>query len=60
MIKLVSDLQQVGGFPPVLRIPPPIILTATIYNKHHNSNPNPSIEFEELPVLIEDFKNCQY
>jgi len=30
MIKFVSDLQQVGGFLQVLRIPPPIIQTATI------------------------------
>ena len=30
VIKLVSDLQQVGGFLRVLRFPPPIKLTATI------------------------------
>ena len=30
VIKFVSDLQQVGGFLPVLRFPPPIKLTATI------------------------------
>ena len=30
VIKLVSDLQQVGGFLPVLLFPPPIKLTATI------------------------------
>ena len=31
MIKFVSDLQQVGGFLRVLRFPPPIKLTTTIY-----------------------------
>jgi hypothetical protein len=44
VMKFVSDLWQVGGF---LRFPPPIKLTATIYNwnivvsgvKHHNPNP---------------------
>jgi hypothetical protein len=30
MIKLVSDLRQVGGFHRILRFPPPIKLTATI------------------------------
>jgi hypothetical protein len=30
VIKLVSDLRQVGGFLQVLRLPPPIKLTATI------------------------------
>jgi hypothetical protein len=30
MIKFVSDLRQVGGFLPVLRLPPPIELSATI------------------------------
>jgi hypothetical protein len=29
VIKLVSDLWQVSGFPRVLRLPPPIKLTAT-------------------------------
>jgi hypothetical protein len=29
-IKFVSDLQQVGGFLPALRFPPPIKLTASI------------------------------
>jgi hypothetical protein len=28
--RFVSDLRQFGGFPPVLRFPPPIKLTATI------------------------------
>jgi hypothetical protein len=31
VIKFVSDLRQVGGFLWVLRFPPPIKLTATIY-----------------------------
>ena len=31
MIKFVSDLRQVGGFFRVLRFPPQIKLTATIY-----------------------------
>jgi hypothetical protein len=43
----VSDLRQVSGFLQVLRFPPSIKLTATIYNwnivesyeKHHNPNP---------------------
>jgi hypothetical protein len=30
LITFVSDLRQVGGFPRVLRFPPPIKLTATI------------------------------
>ena len=30
VIKLVSDLRHVGGFPWVLRFPPPIKLTPTI------------------------------
>jgi hypothetical protein len=30
VIKFVSDLRQVDGFPQVLRFPPPIKLTATI------------------------------
>jgi len=30
VIKVVSDLRQVGGFPWVLRFPPPIKLTVTI------------------------------
>ena len=34
VIKFVSDLRQVGGFLRVLRFPPPIKLTATIYLKH--------------------------
>jgi hypothetical protein len=32
VIKLVSDLRQVGGFLRLLRFPPPIKLTATITN----------------------------
>jgi hypothetical protein len=32
VIKLVSDLQQVGGFLRVLQFPPSLILNATIYN----------------------------
>ena len=47
VIKFVSDLLQVGGFLRVLWFPPPIKLTATIYDrdiveggiKHHNPNP---------------------
>ena len=31
VIKFLSDLQQVGGFFRVLRFPPPINLTTTIY-----------------------------
>ena len=31
VIKLISDLRQVGGFLLVLRFPPPIKLTPTIY-----------------------------
>jgi hypothetical protein len=31
VIKLVSDLWQIGGFLRVFRFPPPIKLTATIY-----------------------------
>ena len=34
VIKFVSDLQQVGGFLRVLRFPPPIKLTATIWLKY--------------------------
>ena len=30
VIKFVSDLRQVGGFLQVLRLPPPIKLTATV------------------------------
>jgi hypothetical protein len=30
VIKFVSGLQQIGGFPRALRFPPPIKLTATI------------------------------
>ena len=30
VIKFASDLQQVGGFLPILRFPPPIKLTAMI------------------------------
>ena len=30
VIKFVSDLPQVGGFPRFLRFPPPVKLTATI------------------------------
>jgi hypothetical protein len=30
VIKFVSDLRKVGGFPRVLRFPPPIKLTPTI------------------------------
>jgi hypothetical protein len=45
VIKFVSDLRQVGGFPRVLRFPPPIKLTPR-YNwnivesgvKHHQTN----------------------
>ena len=33
VIKLVSDLRQVVGFLRILRFPPPIKLTATIYNE---------------------------
>ena len=32
VIKFVSDLQQVGGFLQVLRFPPPIKLTVTIFS----------------------------
>jgi hypothetical protein len=32
--KIVSDLRQVGGFPRVLRFPPSITLTATIFLKY--------------------------
>ena len=31
VIKIISELRQVYGFLPVLLIPPPITLTATIY-----------------------------
>jgi hypothetical protein len=34
VIKFVSDLRQVGGFLRVLRFPPLIKLTATIYLKY--------------------------
>ena len=34
VIKFVSDLQQIGGFLRVLRFPPPIKLTATIWLKY--------------------------
>jgi hypothetical protein len=34
VIKFVSDLRRVGGFLWVLRIPPPIKLTATIQLKY--------------------------
>jgi hypothetical protein len=34
VIKFVSDLRQVGGFPRVFRFPPPRKLTATIYLKY--------------------------
>ena len=34
VIKFVSDLRQVGCFLRVLRFPPPIKLTATIYLKY--------------------------
>ena len=30
VIRIVSDLRQVGGFLQVLRLPPPIKLTATV------------------------------
>jgi hypothetical protein len=45
VIKFVSDLRQVAGFPPVLRFPPPVKLTprynwniAEICVKHHKPN----------------------
>jgi len=46
MIKFVSDLQQVGGFLPVLWFPPPILCWPPRYScnilesgvKHHNPN----------------------
>jgi hypothetical protein len=46
VIKFVSDLRQVGGFLRVLRFPPPIKMTTTIYLKnivengvkHHEPN----------------------
>ena len=34
VIKFVSDLRQVSGFPRVLRFPPPIKLTAPIQLKY--------------------------
>ena len=34
VVKLVSDLRQVGGFLQELRFPPPIKLTTTIYLKY--------------------------
>jgi hypothetical protein len=34
VIKFVSDLRQGGGFLRMLRFPPPIKLTATIYLKY--------------------------
>jgi IS4 transposase len=36
VIKFVSDLRQVVGFLRVFRFPPPIKLTATIYDHDHN------------------------
>ena len=42
MIKFFSDLRQVCGFARVLRFPPPIKLTARIFEigaKHHPLNP---------------------
>ena len=33
-VKAVSDLQQVGGFLRILRLPPPIKLTTTIKLKY--------------------------
>jgi hypothetical protein len=54
VMKFVSDLRQVGGFLRVLRFPPPIKLTATIYNwniiengaKHHKTN-QPNLYYEK-------------
>ena len=34
VIKFISDLRQVGGFLRLLRFPPPIRLTATVYLKY--------------------------
>ena len=58
MIKLVSDMRQVGDF---LWFPPPLKLTATIYSwsiaesgvKHHNPilNPNQKIKVVQLCYL---------
>ena len=61
--KFVSDLRQLGGFFRVLRFPPPIKLTATIYNwnivergvKHHNTNPTSYLHFSprdtHMPII---------
>ena len=61
VIKFVSDLWQVCGFLWVLRFPPPIKLTDTIYcnwnivesgiNKHHNPNPQSNLWFLESSFL---------
>ena len=59
VIKFVSDLRQVGGFLQVLRLPPPMKLTTTIYNwnivesgikYHHNTNPI------KLQVVLNDHR----
>ena len=58
--KVVSDLQQVGGFLWVLRFPPPINWPPR-YNwkivesgvKHHNSNPNPSTEITKTITYLQ-------
>jgi hypothetical protein len=65
VIKFVSDLWQVGGFLQVLRFPPPIKLSAMIYNwnivesgvKHHKTSPLFDIEFgRTLGVIDRWFK----
>ena len=59
VIKFVSDLRQIGGFLRVLRFPPPIKLTATIYRGNWNivesgvkyHNPKPSDILHVSPVI---------
>jgi lipopolysaccharide/colanic/teichoic acid biosynthesis glycosyltransferase len=56
VLKIVNDLWQVGRFLLVLQFPPPIKLTAMIYNwnivesgvKHHNPNPGSYISIYHM------------
>jgi hypothetical protein len=58
MIKFVSDLLQVGGFLRVLRFPPPIKLTATIWLKYYwkwlstPSNKQTNLKFCLYRILV--------
>jgi hypothetical protein len=62
VIKFVSDLWQVGGFLQVLRFPPPIKLTATIYSTERDMpwSITVIVVMSRRVMGIKNFNSCRW